>query len=714
MIFRLIKQNVSTDETGDFLLFWKERMFFLLLLSLVILGFVPYLTGVTHAVQLQDWLKVSVFTGVYFYVIAFILFPRIPFKFRVRAGLFFFYFMGLFTLLTTGMVGNARLYLLCFSVFAGIFTGVKGGVITLAMNAVTLFGAGFLHYRGHIVLPNMHSLGLTDWFVILVSSVFLNVVLTLILAVLVRAIDESGKKFRLLADNTVDLIWLLDREMRFIYVSPCVQSMFGYCQEEYIGSSVKDHLPWDEIEAYDRFVRGSPEKKEHLSIESVMLHRDGTRIDVEVTGTRIHDPGGNRLFQGSIRNITPRKRLEAKQDALRERLFRAEKMEALGLLSSGVAHDLNNILSGIATYPEILLMGETLDEPMRKGLNTIKESGRKAADIVSDLLTISRGSSAELEVININRVVENFMDSREYKRFEALHPHVEMVVALDPGLLNVRASYVHMEKSLMNLVINAVEEVADKLDGRVSITTANQILNAPVHGYGSVKCGEYTVVTVCDNGWGIEASALKKIFEPFYSKKVMGRSGTGLGLTIVWNTVQDHGGYVDITSNANGTRFDLFFPSVGLGVAENPKEVSMDEIMGTGQKVLVVDGLPAQREIACRILDLLGYESHAVESGPGALAFMEKNRVDLVVLDMTMDSGIGGFTTYREMKKIAPDLRAVVASGYAKKCDVVEIQKLGAGSFIQKPYTVVDMGKAIKEELSNEGDKNSRRDAELV
>ncbi|MCP4114502.1 MAG: PAS domain S-box protein [Desulfobacteraceae bacterium] len=714
MLFKLIQQNVSTDETGDFLLFWKERMFFLLFLSLVILGIVPYLTGLAYAVQRQDWLNVYVYTGFYIYVIAFILLRRIPFCVRVRTGLFFFYFMGLFTLFTSGMAGSARLSFICFSVFAGIFTGVRGGVVTLCMNAVTLFGAGFLHYRGYIVLPNMLPLGVEDWFLISVSSVFLNTVLTLIVAVLVRAIDESGKKFRLLADNTVDMIWILDREMRFTYVSPCARSMFGYGQAEWIGSSFKDHLPWDMIEAYDRFVREEPEKKEHLSVESVMLHKDGTRIHVEIIGTRIHDPGGNNLFQGSIRNITRRKQLEAKQETLRERLFRAEKMEALGLLSSGVAHDLNNILSGIATYPEILLMGETLEEPVRKGLDTIKESGRKAADIVSDLLTISRGRSAEFEVIDINRMVENYLDSPEYHRLAALHPNVELVVEPASGPLNVRASYVHMEKSLMNLVINAVEEVSGKLGGRVVISTAVRRLTAPLRGYESVVPGEYNVVTVCDNGSGIKESALGKIFEPFYSKKEMGRSGTGLGLTIVWNTVQDHGGYVEISSGAKGTRFDLFFPSVAQAGVEKPREVSMDEVMGTGQAVLVVDDLPAQQEIACRALDLLGYESHGVGSGHEALAFIKKRRVDLVVLDMIMDSGIGGFTTYREMKKLAPGLRAVVASGYATKRDVIEIRKLGAGSFIQKPYTIVDLGKAIKEELTDEGDKKSRRDAAMV
>ena len=140
----------------------------------------------------------------------------------------------------------------------------------------------------------------------------------------------------------------------------------------------------------------------------------------------------------------------------------------------------------------------------------------------------------------------------------------------------------------------------------------------------------------------------------------------------------------------------------------------MDGIMGAGQTVLVVDDLPAQQEIACRALDLLGYESHGVGSGHGALAFIKKHRVDLVVLDMIMDSGIGGFTTYREMKKIAPGLKAVVASGYATKRDILEIQKLGAGRFIQKPYTVVDLGKAIKEELINEGDKKRSGDAAMV
>jgi CheY-like chemotaxis protein len=380
-------------------------------------------------------------------------------------------------------------------------------------------------------------------------------------------------------------------------------------------------------------------------------------------------------------------------------------MEAQNLLSGGVAHDLNNILSGISTYPEILLMDKSLPEHIRKGLRIIRESGRKAADIVGDLLTLSRGSTTEVSVVSINEVVENYLSAPEYQKLLRLHPGVDVTVKLDPDLLNIRSSYIHVEKSLMNLVSNAVEEVSGRPGGAVAIATSQRSLPTPVKGYDDIPPGEYSVLSVSDNGAGIDGEALQRIFEPYFSKKEMGRSGTGLGLTIVRKTLQIHKGYIDIVSNSKGTWFGLFFPSVpdGLPEDEQPSGAdagSLEGLQGQGQKILVIDDIETQLDIASTMLERLGYDPYCVLSGEKALDFMKQETPDLVIIDMILYPGMSGLATFEKILEARPGQKAILTSGHAMNDDVRKAQALGAGQFIPKPYTLVEMGKAIKEELT--------------
>ena len=179
----------------------------------------------------------------------------------------------------------------------------------------------------------------------------------------------------------------------------------------------------------------------------------------------------------------------------------------------------------------------------------------------------------------------------------------------------------------------------------------------------------------------------------------MGKSGTGLGLTVVWNALLDHNGYIDVDSSANGTTFDLIFPATRQEVLNKPKVGSFDEIKGQGQMILVVDDLKDQQDIALKILNNLGYKASAVDTGYEAVEFIKQNTVDLVILDMIMAPSISGLETYRLIKKVAPGQKAIIASGYSESKDVLTAQNLGAGSFVKKPYTILDMGIAVKEEL---------------
>ena len=198
---------------------------------------------------------------------------------------------------------------------------------------------------------------------------------------------------------------------------------------------------------------------------------------------------------------------------------------------------------------------------------------------------------------------------------------------------------------------------------------------------------------------GISPEDLERIFEPFYTKKEMGRSGTGLGLAVVWNCLQDHDGYINVMSSHKGTVFELYFPVTREEVAAEEEEVPVAEYQGHGEKILVVDDEERQREIASGILNRLGYTAEAVSSGEEAIEYVKEHPVDLIVLDMVMPKGINGRKTYEKIIKIRPGQKAIIASGYAKTKEVDLAQELGAGKYIKKPYTLPKVGLAVKEEL---------------
>lgn len=253
----------------------------------------------------------------------------------------------------------------------------------------------------------------------------------------------------------------------------------------------------------------------------------------------------------------------SRQKALEEKLIQADKFKALSLLADSTAHDLNNILSGLATYPEVLMMDPDLDPQLRQGLSLIKDAGQKAAAIVGDLLTISRGGSMEMETLHINSVLERYLCSRDFEKIKTAHKNVDIEFSAEPKLLPVRGVYLLIEKIIMNLALNAVENVSGTKDGRVMVTTANRFIDPSMPGYEDMIQGEYAVLTVADSGPGMDEKKITKIFDPFFTTRELGRSGTGLGLTLVRHVVQDHQGFIKASSNADGNRFDVFFPAGG-------------------------------------------------------------------------------------------------------------------------------------------------------
>jgi CheY-like chemotaxis protein len=302
--------------------------------------------------------------------------------------------------------------------------------------------------------------------------------------------------------------------------------------------------------------------------------------------------------------------------------------------------------------------------------------------------------------LDINELIETYLHSPEFDQIKRHYPHVAVRTKLAGELFRINGSPVHVGKVVMNLVSNAIEAIHGS--GRVILATINRYLDRPLRGYDDVAVGEYVVLSVADDGPGISPEDLKRIFEPFYTKKVMGRSGTGLGLAVVWNIMMDHKGYIDILTGANGTTFELYFPATREPLPAKNLPPAAQSLKGRGQMVLVVDDEVSQREISCRMLAVLGYRPHAVASGEEALDYLKANVVDLVVLDMIMDPGLNGRETYEQIVKIHPGQKAIIISGFAETEDVLEAQRMGAGPFLKKPVTLEKLGQAVKMELEKQ------------
>ncbi|MBW1922968.1 MAG: response regulator [Deltaproteobacteria bacterium] len=549
-----------------------------------------------------------------------------------------------------------------------------------------------------------------------------------------RKKEEAHRFLHGILNTVADPVYVMDRENRFLLINDAFCNFFHLEKDHVAGKSAADLFPEDTARVFLKRNDVLLESGQEDTSEDTIIRKAGDERLISTKKKLFQDPEtGQDVLVGVMRDVTEAKRAEEELERHRDnlsalvlektaqlrnanlrlreemeervraekerleiekRLQRAKKMEALGTLAGGVAHDLNNILSGILSYPELLLMDLPGDSPLRGPLTTIHQSGKKAAAIVQDLLTLARRGVQVKEEVRLETVVSDYLRSPEFKKLLRYHPGVRVSRRSRPGLPPILGSPVHLSKALMNLVSNGAEAMPQ--GGEINIDLEACTLDRPVRGYDEVKPGEYVVLSVSDNGSGILPDDLDKIFEPFYTKKKMGRSGTGLGMTVVWGTVEDHGGYIDVTSiPGEGTTFHLYFPASPTRAAEAEKVFSLDRYRGRGQCILVVDDVPEQREIASAMLERLGYSVNAVASGEKALSYLESRTVDLVILDMIMEPGMDGLETLRRILKSNPEQRAIIASGFSETDRVKEARRLGARAYLKKPYSLEGIARAV-------------------
>lgn len=512
-----------------------------------------------------------------------------------------------------------------------------------------------------------------------------------------EALRESEEKYRMLFDSAAEGICVVQGEIIRL-ANPALVGILGYPLDIITSKPFAEFIhPEDRAMVLDRQRRRMKGDTVETGYFFRIVSGDRTIKWLQIF-PRVILWDGLPSVMSFIMDVTEKKKVEDEKTNLEDRLRRSEKMEALGQLAGGVAHDLNNILGVISGYSELLLLETPEGHRSRWHADKILRFTEQAATVIQDLLTLARRGVAASEVVNLNSVVSDFMKSPVFENLRDYHPRVDFRAEYDSNLLNIIGSPVHLEKTLMNLVSNAAESISGS--GEVTIRTEGRYLDKPLKGYDEIREGDYAVLAVSDTGMGIPAVDRRRVFEPFYTRKVMGRSGSGLGLAIVWGVVKDHNGYIDVQSEVGaGTTFALYFPVTREQRSVPRRKEPMESYMGRGESVLVVDDIAEQRDVAAGLLTRLGYDVRVVSGGEEAVEYLRRNKADIVVLDMIMAPGMDGLETYRSILAIQPRQKAIIVSGFSETERVRQAQMLGAGAYVKKPYVMEKIGLAVREEL---------------
>jgi len=371
------------------------------------------------------------------------------------------------------------------------------------------------------------------------------------------------------------------------------------------------------------------------------------------------------------------------------------------------------VLTPMLGIPEMIVMcldEEPVDhENVRELVGLIESAALQAKAIIRNLLTLSRRGNFQAVPTDVEATLREFLASVACVACREERPEVHLEVDVAEDLGGVLGSGSHLIQLVTNLVLNAFEAIPLERPGQVSLGAYTIHLDAPHAAYETVPPGDYVVIAVADNGDGIPPRNLRHIFEPFYTSKPMGRSGSGLGLAVVYGVLQDHRGYVDVQSNqGEGTRFSIYLPR---GEAPQHPVTRPGVAAGGTESILVVDDQVQQREIAARLLRRLGYEVQVLASGREMVEFFRTQAeqqggleagelpVDLVLLDMVIEEGCDGLDAYREALTYAPGLPCIIVSGFSETDRVKEAMELGAGQYLQKPYTLSELASTVRREL---------------
>jgi PAS domain S-box-containing protein len=507
-----------------------------------------------------------------------------------------------------------------------------------------------------------------------------------------QALRESEARYRDLFDNASDLVCATDREGRFLYVNRAWQEGIGYSDAELAGLRFSDLVHHESVARHAEVVERALAGETLTHVELTLVPRSGLAIVVEGNLSGARHPDGTVTLRGIYRDVTERKRLD-------EQLRRAERMQAAGRLAGGMAHEVNNMMTGVIGFAEFLLRGLPADDPRRSEVQEIIRAGSRAADVTRQLLAFTRQQLMHPEVLAINDVVVGLVKMLRH----SLGENHDLELRLAPDLREIRADRGQLEQVLINLILNARDALASR--GRVTIATVAAELDeayALRHGDVGIPPGEYVQLSVTDTGCGMDPEVQARIFEPFFTTKPVGQ-GTGLGLSTVYGIVKQSGGFIWCYSEPElGSTFKVYLPVLRSAVIAPEVPVRPSAPQGGSETVLVVEDEDVVRAMACRGLRDHGYTVLEARNGAEALALVQDKpaTIDLVVSDVVMPE-LGGRELAARLALVDPALPVLYMSGYTGE-DVIQRGLMDPGApFQPKPFTPDALARTVRELLDS-------------
>jgi PAS domain S-box-containing protein len=518
-----------------------------------------------------------------------------------------------------------------------------------------------------------------------------------------KALRDSEERFRLLAENVVDSIWILDpNDLRFIYVSPSAERMVGYTPDEIMALELEQLLSAESAQLAkkinrQRFEKSQMDPSQIARAELALHHKDGSTVWVETTarGLYINWLSSSGII-GVTRDITERKASEEERKKLQDQLLQAQKMEAVGTLAGGIAHDFNNSLQGILGYSQILIYEKEKGNPDLKLLKQIETAAQRAGELTKQLLTFSRKVESNLRPLNLNQEVRQLEQllGRTIPKMIAIETH------LADDLKIINADSVQVEQMIMNLSINARDAMPD--GGKLVIDCRNTILDENYcKRHVDAVPGEYVRLSISDNGKGMDKQVLEHVFEPFFTTKKTGK-GTGLGLAMVYGIIKNHGGHINCTSEpGKGTTFKVYFPAIeDPGPDQSQRPTELEQIPRGNETILLVDDEDYLRDLVERLLAKFGYSVLTAPDGETAVQIYREHgmRISLVILDLIMP-GMGGISCLKQILRENPLAKVIIASGHSVDGSTKNELESKTKGFISKPFELNQMLSMVRKTL---------------
>jgi PAS domain S-box-containing protein len=491
-------------------------------------------------------------------------------------------------------------------------------------------------------------------------------------------LHDSQQRFAHLIETTFDWVWEIDRNGRYVYSNDRVTQLLGYAPNEVLGKTPFDLMPSGEAQRVrPLFMSLAAEHAPLNTIENVCRHKNGSLVVVETSGVPLVGPQGEYLgYRGMDRDVTGRRRLE-------EQLRQAQKLEAVGQLAGGVAHDFNNILAAIMMHLGLLQTSPELNDQTRHALGELEAEARRAAGLTRQLLMFSRRSVLDVRTLQLNDIIANLL--KMLRRL--IGEHVDLRFDAKADLPPIEADAGMVEQVLVNLVVNARDSMPR--GGRVTLSTGVEHVDQErVALHADRRVGTYVRVSVIDSGCGMDSATVARIFEPFFSTKAPGR-GTGLGLATVHGIIAQHHGWVEVSSTPGiGTTFDVYLPALpGAKVTEDLQATPPPLARGR-ETVLVVEDEAGVRRMIALTLASQGYHVLEAVNGRDALRVWQDRgaEVDLLFTDMVMPEGVSGLELAERLKELKPGLRIIISSGYSQEVVQAGVPSRPGLLYLPKPY----------------------------